>query len=95
MWSDKQLADEIKMRKYIAKSEDNNKAFKKMRDVVSAWRYHQDTTTKQILKTQSDRVGAHFDRIENGIADQEKEYVKVGLKESWNSFMKGRAEKAR
>ena len=95
MWSGKQLVDDDKMRKYINDNAQTSKAFKKMRDIISAWKYHQDGTTKDILKKQSDRVAAVFDSLESEIAKQDKSYTRVGLKDAWNSFMKGRAEKAR
>ena len=83
------------MRKYINDDAQINKAFKKMRDVVSAWKYHQDATTKDILKKQSDRVGAELERLDAEVANKDKSYTKIGLKDAWSSFMKGRAEKAR
>ena len=95
MWSGKQLVDDKKMKGYIDDSTKANKAFKKMRDIISAWKYHQDATTKDTLKKQSDRVAAAFESLEGAIAAQDKKYAKIGLKDAWNSFMKGRAEKAR
>ena len=94
MWSGKQLADSDKMKKYVDDNTQINKAFKKMRDIISAWRYHQDATTKQILKKQSDRVAAIFDVLESEIAKNNNKYSKIGLKDAWNSFMEARAAKA-
>ena len=91
MWGGKQLVDSKEMTKNV--NNDFNTAFKKMRDVISAWRYHQDATTKQILKKQSDRIAARFDVLESEIAKSDKNYNKIGLKDAWNSFMKGRAAK--
>ena len=93
MWSGKQLVDSDKMTKYVNDDTKINKAFKNMRDVISAWRYHQDATTKQILKKQSDRIAARFDVLESEIAKSDQNYNKIGLKDAWNSFMKGRAAK--
>ena len=95
MWSGKQLVDDKLMREFINDNAQNNKAFKKMRDTISAWKYHQDGTTKDILKKQSDRVAAAFDSLESEIARTDNSYTKVCLKDAWNSFMKGRADKAR
>ena len=95
MWSGKQLADEKKMKSYIDDPTKTNKAFKKMRDTISAWKYHQDATTKDILKKQSDRVAAMFDSLEGAIAAKDNKYARIGLKGAWNSFIKGRADKAR
>lgn len=95
MWSGKQLVDNDKMKKFVNDNAENNKAFKKMRDIISAWKYHQDGTTKDILKKQSDRVAAVLDRLDGEVAKQDKKYTKIGLKDAWNSFMKGRAEKAK
>ena len=92
MWSGKQLVETKKMKGYIDDTTKNNEAFKKMRDIISAWKYHQDATTKDILKKQSDRVAAQFDSLESAIAAQDKQYAKIGLKEAWNSFMKGRTD---
>lgn len=83
------------MKKYVDDNAMNNKAFKKMRDIISAWKYHQDGTTKDILKKQSDRVAAVLDRLDGEVAEKDKKYTKIGLKDAWNSFMKARAEKAR
>jgi hypothetical protein len=95
MWSDKQLVDEGKMKKFIDDNAQNNKAFMKMRDIISAWKYHQDKTTKDILKKQSDRVAAVMNRLEDEIKKKDKTYTKIGLKAAWDSFMKARAETAR
>lgn len=95
MWSDKQLVDDGLMKKFVNDDSKNNKAFKKMRDIISAWKYHQDGTTKDIIKKQSDRVAAVFDRLDSEIAKKDKKYTKIGLKDAWTSFMKARAEKAR
>ena len=95
MWSGKQLVDEKSMKKYVDDNAKNNKAFKKMRDVISAWKYHQDQKTKDILKAQSDRVAIVLDRLDGEVAKKDKSYTKIGLKDAWNSFMKARAEKAR
>ena len=95
MWSGKALVDPKKMKGYIDDNTKINKAFKKMRDIISAWKYHQDATTKDILKKQSDRVAAMFDSLEGAIAAKDMKYGKIGLKDAWNSFIKGRADKAR
>ena len=95
MWSGKQLADESSMKKYVDDDTKNNKAFKKMRDVMSAWKYHQDETTKDTLKKQSDRVATVLDHLDDEVAKKDKKYTKIGLKDAWNSFMKARAEMAR
>jgi hypothetical protein len=95
MWSGKQLVEEKLMKKYVDDNASNNKAFKKMRDIISAWKYHQDQTTKDILKKQSDRVAAVMDRLDGELAEKDENYTKIGLKDAWNSFMKARAEKAR
>lgn len=94
MWSGKQLVDDGLMKKYVDDNAMNNKAFKKMRDIISAWKYHQDGTTKDILKKQSDRVAALLELLDGEIAKKDKKYTKIGLKNAWNSFMKARAEKA-
>ena len=72
MWSGKQLADSDNMKKYVNDDTKINKAFKKMREIISAWRYHQDATTKQILKKHSDRVAAIFDVLESEIAKKNR-----------------------
>ena len=95
MWSGKQLVDQKRMKGYVDDTTKNNIAFKKMRDIISAWKYHQDATTKDILKKQSDRVAARFDSLESAIAAQDKDYDKIGLKEEWISFMKGRTDLAK
>ena len=95
MWSGKQLVDDGLMKKFVDDNAKNNKAFKKMRDIISAWKYHQDGTTKDILKKQSDRVAAVLDRLDGEVAKKDKKYTTIGLKDAWNSFMKSRAEKAR
>ena len=94
MWNGQQLAKDKKMKTYIDDTTQINKAFKKMRDVISAWKYHQDATTKAVLKEQSDRVAALFDSLEDAIAAKDNKYAKIELKDAWNSFMKGRANKA-
>lgn len=83
------------MKTYVDENAKNNKAFKKMRDIISAWKYHQDETTKEILKKRSDRVAAVLDRLDGEVAKKDKKYTKIGLKDAWNNFMKARAEKAR
>lgn len=80
MWSDKQLVDDGKMKKYIGDNAQNDKAFKKMRDIISAWTYHQDKTTKDILKKQSDRVAAVLNRLEDEIKKKDKKYKKNNCK---------------
>lgn len=96
MWSGIQLVDRDKMKKYVDDNDGNNIAFKKMRDIISAWKYHQDGTTRDILRKQSDRVAAVLDLLEDEIvAKSNKKYTKIGLKDEWNRFMKGRAELAR
>ena len=95
MWSGKQLVDDRLMKKFVDDNANNNKAFKKMRDIISAWKYHQDGTTKDILKKQSDRVAAVLDRLDGEVAKKDKEYKKIDFKDSWNSFMQARAEMAR
>lgn len=95
MWSGKQLVDETKMKGYINDNTKTNIAFKKMRDVISAWRYHQDATTKEILKKQSDRVANVFDRLESEIKAKDEDHKQIGLKDAWNSFMKAQTDKAR
>ena len=92
MWSSRDVVDADKMKKYV--DADTNKAFKKMRDIISAWRYHQDETTKGTLKKQSDRVAARFDVLESEIKAKNDKYGQIGLKDAWNSFMKARAAKA-
>lgn len=94
MWSGKQLVDDGLMKKYVDDNAMNNKAFKKMRDIISAWKYHQDGTTKDILKKQSDRVAALLELLDGEVAKKDKKYTKIGLKNAWNSFMKARAKKA-
>ena len=94
MWSGKQLVDDKLMKGYIDDDTKTNKAFKKMRDIISAWKYHQDATTKAVLKKQSDRVAAVFDSLDTAVAAQDQAYAKIGLKDAWNSFMTGRADKA-
>jgi len=37
------------MEKYIDDDAQNNKAFEKLRDIISAWKYHQDATMRDVL----------------------------------------------
>lgn len=94
MWSGKQIADEKLMKSYIDDTTKTNKAFKKMRDTISAWRYHQDATIKDTLKKQSDRVAAMFDSLEGAIAAKDSKYAKIELKDAWNNFIEDWADKA-
>lgn len=97
MWSGSQLVDVKSMKTYVNDNAKNNKAFKKMRDIISTWKYHQDQTTKDILKKQSTRVADVLERLDAELVKKVKDqkYTKIGLKDAWNSFMKARTEKAR
>lgn len=55
MWSGKQFVDVGLKKKLVDDNVKKNVVFKKMRDIISAWKYHQDGTMKYVPKTQSDK----------------------------------------
>ena len=90
MWAGHQIVSS----KDMVKSINNNAgtALGKMRNVISAWKYHQDQTIKTNLKTQSDRVGRLLDALDGAIAKKDKTYQPVvNLGSDWNAFMRARS----
>ena len=99
MWGTHEINADSTMQGYISK--DPLKAMKNLRDVVAAYRYHQDATINDNLKKQSQRIADMFDRLDSRELPGKdfkpwglNPYKKVGLKSKWESWMRGRAELA-
>lgn len=92
MWHHHTIVADNTMKNSINDEKDNNIAFKKMRDVIASWKYHQDATVKSILRKQSDRIATTMDRLEAELQKKDGKYTPIGLGDAWKSFMRGRAE---
>lgn len=81
-----------------------NRAMRNLKDVLTAYRYHQDATINSNLQKQSKRVGELLDRLDSielpkveiKIKDKKvAKYEKIGLKDMWEGFIQAQAEKAK
>ena len=77
------------------------KAVKRLKDVLTAYRYHQDATISDNLKKQSQRVSEALDKMDrielpklNYKGQKVKPYKTLGFKKRWDEWIKSRAERA-
>ncbi|KAL8694715.1 MAG: hypothetical protein Q9224_003515, partial [Gallowayella concinna] len=93
MWGKKDINSD----KTMTENEQNDPdvSVKNLKDVVSAYKYHQIPDVSRFLVNQGNRIGAMFLQMENTIAANEPNYQRLNLNTKWNAFIKGRAERAR
>lgn len=72
-----------------------DRAVKNLKDVLSAINYHRIPAVSSTLVRQANRVGTMFDQMEDALVARGGGYQKVNLQQKWNSWIKGRADRAR
>jgi chitinase len=102
MWGDDPINNDFTMQEYLGAQPD--KAFKNIKDVISVLRYHMDATVAQRLIDQKNRVGNMMNRLDTVLIPQVQvsgrggnfgRWQAVGLQNRWNTWIRGRANKAR
>jgi len=94
MWGKTAINSDQTMTDYEQQQPD--RAVKNIKDVLSAYKYHQIQAVNDILVRQANRVGAMFRRMENDyLAKNYPGYEKIGLQTLWTSWIKGRTDRAR
>lgn len=94
MWGKAAINSDQTMTDYEQQQPD--RAIKNIKDVLSAYKYHQIKAVNDILVKQANRVGAMFGRMENDyLANNYPNYEKIGLQALWTSWIKGRTDRAR
>ena len=94
MWGKTAINSDETMTNYEQQQPD--RAVKNIKDVLSAYKYHQIQAVNGILVRQANRVGAMFGRMENDyLANNYPGYEKIGLQALWTSWIKGRTDRAR
>jgi chitinase len=102
MWGRNAINNDFTMQDYLGAQPD--RAFKNIKDVITILRYHMDATVTQRLVDQKNRVGNMMNRLETVPISQVQVSEKgrnlgwwqpVGLQNRWNTWIRGRANKAR
>lgn len=92
MWGRNAINSDQTMTDYEQQTPD--KAIKNLKDVLSALKYHQIPAVNTLLVNQANRVGNMFNQMETALANRPG-YQPAGLQAEWNSWIKGRADRAR
>lgn len=93
MWGRNAINSDQTMLDYVQQTPD--KSIKNLKDVLSALRYHQIPAVSTILVAQAKRVGDMFQTMETELAKNRPKYQPAGLQAAWQSWIKGRADRAR
>lgn len=102
MWGKSAINTDDTMFEYIGN--DVNKAIKNIKDVLFAYKYHMIPTISQYLVNQANRVGNMFESMDGTKVPQLHpllkgqaygNYQRVGLRDLWNQWIRGRTDKAR
>lgn len=79
--------------------QDPDKAIKNIKDVLMAYKYHQQPTIATYWQNQKNRVGNMLDRMDQLIPSKQDPsydtYVSMNLKSEWKTWIKGRVIFAR
>ncbi|KAI4122687.1 MAG: hypothetical protein LQ338_005669 [Usnochroma carphineum] len=92
MWGKNAINSDQTMADYEQQTPD--KAIKNLKDVLSALKYHQIPAVNTLLINQANRVGNMFDQMETALASRPG-YQRADLQAKWNSWIKGRTDRAR
>lgn len=93
MWGDQAINDDNTMNEYLGNTPE--RAIKNVKDVITAYRYHQIQKIQNNLVAQSNRVRDMFDTMDTAILAKNPSYQKLNLGPLWASWMRGRADRAR
>ncbi|KAI4285352.1 MAG: hypothetical protein L6R38_000708 [Xanthoria sp. 2 TBL-2021] len=93
MWGKKDINSDDTMTEY--EQTDPEKAVKNLKDVAAAYKYHQIHDVNIYLLNQGTRVGNMFKQMEDAIFANDKSYERLGLKDKWDTWIKGRTDRAR
>lgn len=97
MWGDDAINADGTMNSYEQSEPD--RAVKNIKDVISAYKYHQIQEISANLLKQKNRVGNMFDQMDSlpsfPAPSGNQPYQKIGLKAAWDTWISGRAQLAR
>jgi chitinase len=103
MWGRNEINSEEKMVSYEESSPDRTIA--NIKDVLTAWRYHTDSSISAILTSQRNRVGdrlAAIEKVLDGLsfdkgrpAQTYEPYKPIDLQSEWNAWSSGRVAYAK
>lgn len=93
MWGVNVINNQQTMTDY--EQQEPDRAIANLKDVLTALRYHQDGVVSGNLVRQARRVGVMFNNMETEIARRDPTFQPKGLQTLWNSWIKGRADRAR
>lgn len=97
MWGNTAINIDDVMVGYI--QQDPDKAIKNIKDVLMAYKYHQQPTIATYWQNQKNRVGNMLDRMDQLIPSKQDPsydtYVSMNLESEWNTWINGRVIFAR
>lgn len=97
MWGRNQINSDTTMHNY--QTQDPDRAFKNIKDVITALRYHSDATVNANLLAQRNRIGARLELLDTAIVPtiqkpNHRTWTAVGLRAQWDEWTKTRALQA-
>lgn len=93
MWGDAEINADNTMNDYLGATPE--RVIKNIKDVITAYRYHQIQEVETNLVAQANRVRDMFTTMETAIQAKYPSYQQLGLGSLWATWIRGRADRAR